>query len=102
MTDTRDQFDYTFLMNEFRLLFDASDPWGHTMHCWFGVAGELYHRGEDIPNAWNYGPGSGDPRLDNDDYFREVLNDATPEALQKFGDLLTRYAGKLKRAGMSY
>lgn len=88
------------LMKEMRLA-QSGDWWGDTMAWWFAVAGEMWERGLAIPDAWRYRPsplGAKDP----EQYETEVCEEATDEALLLFGRALSRYAAKLKAAGMDY
>lgn len=89
------------LMGEFRLVFDASDPWGSTMAWWFAACGEMWERGLQIPPAWQYRASPFGGR-DPDAYETPIVAEATDAGLVIFGRAMNRYAAKLKRCGCDY
>jgi hypothetical protein len=70
------------------------------MHWWFAVAGELYTRGEVLPDDWKYRPGISP--VDLDDYACMPCAGASTEALRAFGDELDVEARRLKAKGKDY
>jgi len=88
------------LKSEFRLASDG-DSWGSVMEWWFGVAGEMYERGLDIPDDWRYRP-SPFGGVDPDSYVAPILAEADDNDLARFGAILNRYAGVLKAKGKDY
>lgn len=95
-------YAYADIKSEYQLSRDSGDPWGSLMTAWFGLAGELWMRGEAVPVEWNYSPGAAaDPR-EPEDYMYDLYKDATTEALVRFGNVLERYARFVKRAGRDY
>ena len=99
MRDTFTTFEN--LKAAFRLANDG-DAWGTSMGALFSVCFELHHRGDDIPDAWEFKPSplSGDLR-DDSFWTPELENRGTP-ALLEFGELLHRYTGMLRAAGRDY
>ena len=89
-------------LKEFRLMFDGGDPWGSTMHWWFTVADELYHREGYTPEHWQFKPSPLGPSNDPDDYATTACAETGANALVFVGNVLTRYARRLERAGLSY
>jgi hypothetical protein len=77
------------------------DMWGHTMGWWFAVADALTDKTPDqVPAAWKFRQsplGS-----DTEQYEYEICSAYTPETLRRFGNALSRYANKLKAAGLDY
>ena len=99
--DTGDElaeWSYADLKAEYNL--DSSDPWGTCMAWWFAVAGEMFERGLWVPEEWRYWPSP--PARDPDQYEAEICMRAGDAALSRFGDVLNRYASRLKKAGKSY
>lgn len=91
------------LKKEFMQQFDTYDCWGAAMSAWFGICGELYLRGEDIPQRWEFRPSPMGIERDIDSYWEsEVLPHATADALIKLGNILERYTRNLKRLGRDY
>lgn len=85
------------------------DEWGWCMGHWFGVAETLYVSGESIPSAWAYRAGAGvdvesvEETWPDSEWF--ALLDAgsvTADDLRHVGNVLTRYALRLERAGLNY
>lgn len=96
-------YNYTDLKEEFSIFSDGSDAWGSTLSWWSTIAGELYHnRNAYIPDAWCYRASPCGNDNDPDSIVTEIVENATTEALLKFGNVLTRYARRLKRAGKDY
>ena len=90
---------YRDLIDECNLTY-SGDAWGNTMSWWFAVAGEMYTRNLPIPVEWRYRPGVS-PK-EPDAYETEVCEHASDGALIHFGNVLHRYANKLKAAGKDY
>ena len=43
------------MLEEFKLIYDPSgDPYGACMGAWFDICAVLDHRGDTIPDAWQY------------------------------------------------
>ena len=80
-----------------------SDPWGSFMSLWFDVAAELHHRGEDVPDEWQYSPSpaGGDIR-EHDSWGFDVCVDASAEDLIQAGDFCKRVCDRLRAAGRDY
>ena len=94
---------YKDLMTDFRLCFGDGDPWGSAMTWWFSVADEIhFNRSFAVPAAWRFRPSPLGPSNDPDAFETEAVQAASDEALMKFGAVLNRYAGVLKRAGKDY
>lgn len=94
---------YKDLVGEFKLVSDKGDMWGEAMGTFFTVAAELYHRGDFyVPPKWDYSPGMAEDPREPEDYFYDMCIECSTADLQKFGHLLNRYTGFLKRAGHSY
>jgi len=89
------------LLNEFRTA-QSGDVWGDTMHWWFTIADELYFREGQTPAHWQFRPSPLGPSNDPEDYATNVARETGAEALLFAGNVLTRYAQMLKRAGMDY
>jgi hypothetical protein len=90
------------LKAEYKLQADSGDNWGSAMAAFFGVAGELWWRGETLPLHWEYSPGcASDPR-EHDDYLFTVFNECDTAVLYRFGNILERYTRNLDRVGESY
>lgn len=95
---------YADLKADFRIDL-RSDPWGHTLHHWFMVADEIYFRRPRlcVPADWQFRPSPLGPNSDDDgDPFSETLRAADDAAVLRFGNLLSRYADRLRHAGKSY
>lgn len=92
---------YSNLVGEFRLMFDAGDPWGDTMSAWFSTAAELYNRGATIPDEWSYKPGAC-VEQEVDDIWSELFEHAEDVDILKFGRMLSKYAYVLRTAGVDY
>ena len=90
------------LKGEYRMFGDDGDPWGAVMGVWFQVAHHLEARGRLAPAAWSFNPGALGPHVDRDDVWFEALDGASDAALIAFGNILCRYAAKLKVAGKDY
>ena len=86
----------------YNMVFDG-DAWGCSLQALFAIAGELHYRGFDTPEDWGYQPGAmgGDPRVVEDIWFSECET-ASPEELEHFGNVLSRYINILRRAGRDY
>ena len=98
-----DTMTYKDMVYEFKLTMDKGDPWGHAIITFFTVAAELNHRGDYyIPPEWEYYPGMAEDSREPEDYFYSMCEECSTADLQKFGKLLHRYTGRLKRHGHSY
>jgi len=90
------------LKQEMRLTHDG-DAWGNTMGWWFAVADELNTRDPAlVPAHWEFRPSPLGPSNDPDAYETYVVEEAPTKALIAFGNILTRYAQRLRRAGLDY
>lgn len=89
------------LKSEFRIDL-SGDSWGHSMGCFFDLCGELYHRGDDIPDHWHYGPGAASDPREPQSYWFEVFEEMDSAVMLSFGEILHRYTGMLRAAGRSY
>lgn len=86
---------------EFRLSFDAGDPWGSTMAWWFAVADALMEAAPElVPNKWQFRQSPLGP--DTESYEYETCRTWPAETLVRFGNALSRYAAMLKAAGKDY
>jgi hypothetical protein len=96
-------YDYAGIKAEFKLMFDPGDPWGSTMLWWFAIADSLLFT-HDVapPQHWQFRPSPLGPSNEPEQYETEIVDNTDPDALVRFGNLLTRYAAFLKRAGMNY
>lgn len=88
------------LLEDFRLFFD--EPWGSTMHWWFTIADELYHREALTPAHWQFKPSPIGSVNDPDDAATQAVMATGSDALVFAGNVLHRYAQVLKRAGVDY
>ena len=91
----------------FALDFDGGDPWGSTMSHWFAVAGTLYRHDGEIPSHWQYRAALGAGEAPDDwpeTEYEEMVEESTITLadLTHAGNVLTRYASVLERAGHSY
>lgn len=90
------------IKSEYKIQADSGDRWGSAMSAYFDLVAELYYRGEDIPDSWQYSPGCAvDPR-EPDAYMYGIFQDADSNTLVKFGNILERYTRNLDRLGESY
>ena len=81
---------------------DSGDPWGSAISAFFDVATELWWRGDDIPDAWQFRPGAvTDPR-NLESYLYPDLSVVDSDDLLQFGKTLERYTRNLDRTGKSY
>lgn len=98
-----DNAEHTILRDTYDEIADSGDPWGSCMSFWFILAAELYLRGADVPERWEYHPSvlmTG--HEDSDDYVTDIISEISDESLVHFGNILQRYAHLLERAGHSY
>ena len=70
------------------------------MHWWFAIAGELYTRGEPIPDEWRYKPGI--HPVDPDDHNAPLVAGARTEVLMRFMEDIEDDAKRLKAEGKDY
>lgn len=91
--------------------FDGGDPYGSAILAWFAVADVAYVVGVYIPADWQYRPGAflSEERLRGEgDYLAiEILDNLdrgliTEGQLIHAGEVLARYVGFCKRAGVGY
>ena len=87
-------------IDEYRLT--CSDTWGCAMEAWFECAGQLTKRGMSVPNEWEYRPPLGSDGTDEESYWYELFEQATPELMNEIGEFLFRYCMLLKRAKKDY
>ena len=94
---------YKQLISEFRC-DDCDDPWGTVMHWWFTVADEIHFKRPklNIPVNWRFRPSPLGSQNEPDDYAAVAVAQASDAALDRFGAVLNRYAGFLKRRGRDY
>lgn len=94
---------YDDLKSEFRIA-SSGDAWGDVLHWWFAVAEEIHFNRPRllVPRDWQFQPSPMGMSSDPDDYATGAVALATDDALQRFGALLNRVAGALKRAGKGY
>lgn len=67
------------LLSEYALVYDGEDSARIT---WFDIAGELYTRGEDIPDEWKYSPGI--QAIQRDSYMAPIVAAAPTSVLFEF------------------
>jgi hypothetical protein len=83
----------------------GDDPWGWCMGWWFAVAGRLHDDGGPVPAGWHYRPSPfGGGGADPDAYEDDTLAELRPcgAALIHAGNVLSRYASRVRRAGLDY
>lgn len=96
-------FTYADAKREFKFMRDPGDPWGSAMQWWFAVAESLtFTHGSDVPAHWEFRPSPIQTETDQDSLEAEFCDNADPDDLERFGNLLCRYADALKCAGYSY
>jgi len=79
-----------------------SDVYGSVMDLWLPVASELWHRGELIPDRWNYRPGAtSDPR-EPDHWAFELLEECPRGDLIAMGERLADLYQELSDNGDTY
>ena len=76
------------------------DEWGACMGWWFAIAGELYVRGELLPEEWRYKPGI--HPVDPDDRNAVIIAAASTEVLMRFVEDIEDDAKRLKADGKDY
>jgi hypothetical protein len=86
-------------LNEYRLI--CSDSWGDAMEAWFECAGQMFKRGLDVPNEWEYRPALGGA-TDSESYWYDLFENTSDETLLTIGNFLFRYCLLLKRHGKDY
>jgi hypothetical protein len=95
MSDTKQAFA------EIRLNFDSGDAWGSTMAWLFAVADALTDKAPDlVPPQWQFRQspfGS-----DKSQYEYEIAAEWNTATLIRLGNALSRYAARLKAAGLDY
>jgi hypothetical protein len=82
------------LRGEYALVFDGPED---CREWWFKAAGELYARGERLPDDWEYRPGL--HAVDPDDHQAPLIAGATSATLRTFADELTAELRQLTAAG---
>jgi hypothetical protein len=91
------------LVREFKDVEDwQHDPWGSAMSVWFAVCAELHMREADIPAEWQYRAAPVDDPRERDTPWFYTCNEALTTELLTFGELLHRYARRLRAAGRDY
>ena len=91
---------YKNVIEEYRMFSDSGDPWGSAMAFYFDIVGEMYHRGLQIPEKWEYSPGLGS--RDEESFFFDLLEGVPDDCLCRLGVLFNRYTRFLERNFMSY
>jgi len=76
------------------------DDWGSCMGWWFGIACELYTRGEALPEEWKYRPGI--HPVDPDDQNAPLIAAASTAVLCEFIKTIEADATRLKAEGRDY
>ena len=98
------------IMYEFRL-YSGGDAWGDTMGWWFGIADVLWHAENgtiEIPAHWQYRHSPVCREVDLDDWPGSEIAEGhaagyySADDLLYAGEVLTRYAALLDKAGLSY
>ena len=89
------------LRGAFRDDYDSFDAWASVMSAFFDVAGILYNRGDDIPADWGFRPGLGEVET-SESYLAEIAIETDSDVLRDFGNILSRYADKLRVADRDY
>jgi hypothetical protein len=91
---------YKSLKAELRIDDISFDPWGTVMQWHFNLCEHLYwHIEEEVPSAWQFRPGMGGAP-EREEY--SPFDNVPYEDLVKFGNVLARYASKLRQAGKDY
>lgn len=96
MTISDIKYEIADIRYEFLLGFDRHDTWGHVMGAWFDIAEALHVRGDDIPSHWEFKPGA---CIDREESW---LHHYESDVLSYFGEVLYRWARRLKSAGRDY
>lgn len=102
MTDfTTTRIDaYAQLKDTYRLNYDAGDPWGYNISVMLQVCEYLHFERDRSPSDnVQYRPGIGS---DIDDYWREVLDDASTEQIEAFLALLIAFNDRCRRQELDY
>lgn len=90
------------MKNEMRRDDLTGDPWGTCLNWHFDLCDFIHFISpSEVPSHWVYAPGAGQTEPENDcpnyPYEDELQAD-----LIAFGNLLSRYASKLKQTGKDY
>jgi len=97
-------YNYKDIKSEYKLTSDG-DSWGHCL-CWlFAIADEIYFNRCDeisVPDKWQFRPSCIGPSNDPESYETEIVEGTETHDLLQFGQVLHRYADRLKRAGKDY
>lgn len=80
----------------------SGDTYGDCMAAWFPVATELAIRGDDVPAEWAFRAGAGGPQHEDGDYWADIVQQASTEALLEFGALMCRLHAICKARGLDY
>jgi hypothetical protein len=88
------EVDLEELCTEYALHFDGSDD---AREWWFKVAGELYARGEPLPDEWKYEPGL--HPVDPDDIHAPLIAAASTATLRAFAEELIAEVGNKNEPG---
>jgi hypothetical protein len=68
----------------------------------FAIAGEMLHRGLNIPFDWDYSPGMADDPREPDSIEFDLCLEASDADLERAGNILHRYEDFLRRHGKDY
>ena len=82
--------------------YDRGDPWASTMSPFFEVAEELYRRGEEIPESWEFRPGVGVNEREPAFPWSTIFHDMSSEELRTFGNIVEMQSDLLKAEGKDY
>jgi hypothetical protein len=94
-------WDYAFLKAEFKMYAD-SDIYGVAMEWFFEVGFEMDDRRLTIPADWHFRRGAMGRGRDITEHPAAIIVGATDDALEQFGNLLSRYVDRIKHAGKDY
>ena len=100
---------YRNLRFEFNTAY-SGDAWGEAMSWWFAIAELLYHAGETLPDEWQFrdSPMHAADGWMPEGYTEETLCELLDEGyctlddIKTFGEVINRWAGLLKAAGLDY
>jgi hypothetical protein len=71
------------------------DPWGSIHNAAFEACGQLYDRGAEIPEKWNYKHQSGEA-TDPENYWHVIFKNAETQVLLEIGEFCHRYIQWIK------
>ena len=78
--------------SEFRQI--STDTYSDALDVWFEAVGQMYVRGLEIPEKYEYRPAKSLNSLDNieeDNYFHEMFNIASSEQITNIAEFLFRF-----------